>query len=127
MPASLHLGSVVRRALLRWAPVAFVLAGCSAAVPGEPIGTAQQANTCATGATLKGVDVSVYDGNVDWTQVKSSGGAFGIAKATEGASFTDSEFATNWPAMKSAGVVRSAYHFFHCDSDPTTQATSSSA
>jgi lysozyme len=123
MPASLHLGSVVRRALLRWAPVAFVLAGCSAAVPGEPIGTSQQAETCATGATLKGVDVSVYDGTVDWAQVRASGDAFGIAKASEGATLADSEFPTNWAAMKSAGVVRSAYHFFHCSSDPATQAT----
>ena len=99
MPASLHLGSVVRRALLRWAPVAFVLTGCSAAVPGEPIGTTQQADTCATGATLQGVDVSVYDGAVDWTQLKASGRAFGIAKATEGSTLTDAEFATNWPAI----------------------------
>ena len=77
----------------------------------------------AAGATLQGVDVSVYDGDVDWAQVKSSGRAFGIAKATEGSSLTDAEFATNWPAMKSAGIVRSAYHFFHCDTDPATQAS----
>ena len=123
--ALLHLGSVVRRALLRWVPLACVplLAGCSAEVPGEPVGTSQQADTCATGTTLEGVDVSVYDGTVDWAQVKASGGAFGIAKATEGATLEDSEFPTNWPAMKSAGIVRSAYHFFHCSSDPSTQAT----
>ncbi len=109
----------MRRFLLLCAPL---FAACVTGSSGERLGTAQQANVCATGATLEGVDVSVYDGNVDWTQVKSSGGAFGIAKATEGASFTDAEFATNWPAMKSAGIVRSAYHFFHCDSDPATQA-----
>ena len=100
-----------------------LLSACVADAPGEHIGTTQQANTCATGGTLQGVDVSVYDGDVDWTTVKSSGGAFGIAKATEGATLTDSEFATNWPAMKAAGVVRSAYHFFHCDSAPATQAS----
>jgi GH25 family lysozyme M1 (1,4-beta-N-acetylmuramidase) len=110
----------VRRSLLLCAPL---LAACITDAPGERLGTAQQANVCATGATLEGVDVSVYDGDVDWTQVKSSGRAFGIAKATEGATFTDAEFATNWPAMKSAGIVRSAYHFFHCDSDPATQAS----
>ncbi len=110
----------MRRSLLLCAPL---LASCVAGAPGERLGTARQANVCPTGATLEGVDVSVYDGKVDWAQVKSSGRAFGIAKATEGATFTDSEFATNWPAMKSAGVVRSAYHFFHCDADPTAQAT----
>ncbi len=124
-PASLRLASVsawgvvVRRALLG-VPL---LAGCSAEVPGEPVGRLQQANTCATGATLEGVDVSVYDGTVGWAQLKASGRAFGIAKATEGATLTDAQFSTNWTAMKSAGIVRSAYHFFHCDSDPATQAT----
>ncbi len=110
----------MRRSLLLCAPL---LAACATGAQGEPLGTAQQANVCAAGATLAGVDVSVYDGDVDWTTVKSSGGAFGIAKATEGATFTDTQFATNWPAMKSAGIVRSAYHFFHCDSSPAAQAS----
>jgi GH25 family lysozyme M1 (1,4-beta-N-acetylmuramidase) len=92
-------------------------------MPGEPTRTTQQADTCATGTTLEGVDVSVYDGTVSWTQVKASGRAFGIAKATEGSTIEDAEFSTNWPAMKSAGIVRSAYHFFHCDTAPATQAT----
>ncbi len=105
---------------LAWVPL---LARCSAAVPGEPAATTQQADTCATGATLEGVDVSVYDGTVDWAQVKASGRAFAIAKASEGSTLQDGQFATNWPAMKSAGIVRSAYHFFHCDTAPATQAT----
>jgi lysozyme len=107
--------------LLECAPL---LAGCSAGgAPGEPVGTLQQANTCATSTTLEGVDVSVYDGTVDWTEVKASGRAFAIAKASEGSTVEDSQFSTNWPAMKSAGIIRSAYHFFHCDTDPTTQAS----
>ena len=110
----------MRCSLLLCAPL---FAACVTTAPGERLGTAPQANVCATGATLEGVDVSDYDGAVDWTQLKSSGRAFGIAKATEGASFTDTEFATNWSAMKSAGIVRSAYHFFHCDADPATQAS----
>jgi len=61
-PALLHPGSVVRRALLL---CVLLFAGCSAEVPGEPVGTSQQADTCATGTTLEGIDVSVYDG-VDW-------------------------------------------------------------
>jgi lysozyme len=111
----------VRRLLFLCVPL---LAACVVGGDGERVGVAQQANVCATGATLEGVDVSVYDGAVDWTQLKSSGRAFGIAKATEGSSLSDAEFATNWAAMKSAGIVRSAYHFFHCDSAPATQASS---
>jgi GH25 family lysozyme M1 (1,4-beta-N-acetylmuramidase) len=120
-PGPRQLGSFVRRALL-CVGVA-LLAGCSAAGPGESLGMSQQADTCAAGTTLEGVDVSVYDGTVSWAQLKASGRSFGIAKATEGSTLVDSEFSTNWPAMKSAGIVRSAYHFFHCSSDPATQAT----
>ncbi len=115
----------MRLALVLRGPLACVslLAGCSAELPPEPAGTSQQAQTCATGSTLEGVDVSVYDGTVGWAQLKASGRAFGIAKATEGTTIEDAEFATNWAAMKSAGIVRSAYHFFHCSDDPAAQAT----
>jgi len=65
---------------------------------------------------------SHYDDVVDWTKVKASGRDFAIAKATEGDTFDDPQFATNWAAMKQAGVVRSAYHFFHSTDDPIVQA-----
>jgi lysozyme len=90
---------------------------------GEPLGVAVQANVCATGTVLQGVDVSTYDGTVDWPTAKANGIVFGIAKATEGVSLEDDQFSTNWPAMKQDGVVRGAYHFFHCDDDPSAQAT----
>lgn len=67
---------------------------------------------CATGATLEGVDVSHYDGTIDWAQVAASGRKFGLAKATEGITFQDPTFKTNWAEMKQAGLVRGAYHFF---------------
>ena len=77
---------------------------------------------CAAGPTVPGVDVSHYDGAIDWSQVKASGQAFGIAKATEGLTFTDPMFAANWPAMKEAGLVRGAYHFFRPLDDGAAQA-----
>jgi lysozyme len=112
----------VRRALL----VIPFLAACSGPIGdhgGEPLGVAAQTNVCATGTVLQGVDVSTYDGTVDWPTAKASGIAFAIAKATEGVSLQDDQFSTNWPAMKQNGVVRGAYHFFHCDDDPSTQAS----
>ena len=68
--------------------------------------------TCADGGTVKGVDVSHYDGLIDWSKAAAAGQAFGIAKATEGVTYTDPSFQANWTAMKSAGMVRGAYHFF---------------
>jgi lysozyme len=71
---------------------------------------------------LKGIDVSHYQGGVNWGQVKSAGCAFAYAKATEGTSVTDAQFAANWSGMKGAGLLRGAYHFYRAQQDSTQQA-----
>jgi lysozyme len=82
----------------------------------------EAATVCAAGATVTGIDVSHYDGTVDWTQVAAAGRKFGIAKATEGTGSHDSTFAANWSSMKSAGLLRGAYHFFRSNEDAQAQA-----
>ena len=67
---------------------------------------------CAAGATVKGVDVSHWDGALDWAKIAGAGQVFGIAKASEGTTFNDPMFPTNWAGIKNAGMVRGAYHFF---------------
>jgi lysozyme len=118
--------------LRRWTPA--VLALCLACGgPDESErkwGTLLQA-LCVNpaGPTIDGSDVSSYQGTISWSQVSgSSFGNFAYAKATEGEGYTDPDFPTNWPAMKTAGVPRGAYHFYHCvtdmsaPEDPTTEA-----
>ena len=98
-------------------------AGCAVA-PGEPLGTSgSNVTSCATGSTLQGVDVSHYDGAINWTSVKAAGITFAFAKATESTGLLDDTFATNWAGMKAAGVVRGAYHFFDPSSSATAQAS----
>ncbi|NBS35558.1 MAG: glycoside hydrolase family 25 [Methylocystaceae bacterium] len=62
---------------------------------------------------VHGIDVSKYQGDIDWGQVKDSGVAFAFIKATEGGDRTDSKFQYNWAAAKAAGVPRGAYHFVY--------------
>ncbi len=69
-----------------------------------------------------GIDISHFQGTVDWAKVKSAGSAFAFTKATEGLNTVDAMFSTNWPAMKEAGLLRGAYHFFHASEDATDQA-----
>jgi lysozyme len=95
-----------------------VLAACGG--PGDPYGTSEEA-LCPSGTTVNGVDVSVYQGSVNWTSVKNAGKVFAFARISDG-SYLDTEFSTNWPAMKAAGLVRGAYQFFEPGEDPTTQA-----
>lgn len=71
---------------------------------------------------LSGIDVSHYQGNVNWGAVKSAGVAFAIAKATEGTGTVDQCFNVNWEKIKAAGLIRGAYHFFHASQDAKRQA-----
>jgi lysozyme len=112
-----------RRALpiLFVVPVLASAAACSA--PAEDLGQVSQATKVCPGATVvQGVDVSHYDGTIDWTKVKASGRDFAIMKATETTTYVDPTFATNWTGAKNAGVVRGAYHFFRANVDPIAQA-----
>jgi lysozyme len=101
-----------------------VVVGCSDANdPNECVSKGSEAlSVCAKGATLKGVDVSVYQGTVNWSQVKSSGRAFAFARTSDGLNHPDTKFSQNWPAMKTAGIVRGVYQFFRPGQDPKAQA-----
>src|SRR5580692_8436799 len=100
--------TVCRSALRRMGLLAAVAAvgACSSETRDERIGHNSQAVTvCASGTTVKGVDVSVFQGTVNWTSVKAAGVDFAIARISDG-SFLDTQFATNWTGMKAADLVR---------------------
>jgi GH25 family lysozyme M1 (1,4-beta-N-acetylmuramidase) len=62
--------------------------------------------------TLTGPDVSQFQGDVDWREVRHTGHSFAFAKATEGKDFRDPWFSrARWSAMRAAGLRRGAYHF----------------
>ncbi|WP_374308315.1 GH25 family lysozyme [Methylocella sp.] len=60
---------------------------------------------------IHGIDVSKYQGEIDWDTVRASGVKFAWIKATEGGDHVDDMFGRNWEAAKAAGVPRGAYHF----------------
>lgn len=62
---------------------------------------------------LYGIDVSNWQGSVDWARYANDGKTFAFAKATEGTNFYDGQFARNWRQMKAHDIVRGAYHFGH--------------
>jgi lysozyme len=76
---------------------------------------------CPGPNTVSGVDVSHYQGSINWAQVKASGRAFAVASVGDG-TYEDPDFAANWSGMKAAGLIRGAYQFFEPADDPTTQA-----
>src|SRR5260221_9542509 len=79
-------------------------------------------SVCASGPVVEGIDVSKYEGSIDWNKVKGAGIGFGIARVSDGLNYPDATFDTNWAGMKSAGVVRGAYQYFEPAQDPIAQA-----
>ena len=70
-----------------------------------------------TGYSVYGIDVSHYQGNINWDRLAAANidgheVKFVIVKATEGADHSDSHFERNFTQAKKNGFVRGAYHFF---------------
>ncbi len=70
-----------------------------------------------------GIDVSKFQGKVDWKKVKNEGVSFSFIKATYGSVKKDTQFKTNWDKSKEHAIIRGAYHFFLPGHDIETQAT----
>ncbi|BCJ35712.1 hypothetical protein Athai_32150 [Actinocatenispora thailandica] len=60
---------------------------------------------------VKGFDVSHYQGTINWASQYSKGARFAYMKATEGSSYRDPNFNTNYTNSYKAGFIRGAYHF----------------
>lgn len=71
---------------------------------------------------VRGVDVSAYQGKIDWETLSSLDISFAFIKATEGSSFVDKCFEYNYNEAKKTGLAVGAYHFFSYDSEGKTQA-----
>jgi lysozyme len=67
--------------------------------------------------SIHGIDVSSYQGKIDWKLVKSMKEddvqiSFAIIKASEGIASIDPYFQRNWREAAKAGIVCGAYHYF---------------
>lgn len=84
---------------------------------------AQKIKTKAPAKTnVYGIDVSKYQGNLVDDIDSLNDLSFIICKATEGATYKDPDFTNNWKMIKEKKLKRGAYHFYHTDDDPLTQA-----
>ena len=60
---------------------------------------------------IQGIDISRYQGRIDFYAAREAGTHFVFMKATEGADYVDPNFRFNWEAARQAGMPRGAYHF----------------
>jgi GH25 family lysozyme M1 (1,4-beta-N-acetylmuramidase) len=89
---------------------------------GEIGSQAEPVVVCHSSPVVQGIDVSSWQGSIDWAKVKGSGRAWAYARVSDGTGYVDPYFAKNWPAMKAAGVLRGAYQFFEPAQSATAQA-----
>ncbi|MDX8521465.1 glycoside hydrolase family 25 protein [Mesorhizobium dulcispinae] len=62
---------------------------------------------------VHGVDVSRWQGNINWQKLRAQGANFAYIKATDGGDHLDPMFMKNWRGADAAGLKRGAYHFFY--------------
>ncbi len=70
----------------------------------------------------EGIDVSHWQGNIDWVQVAAAGKSFAIVKATEGVGYKDDKYDRNKAGAMGNGLKFGAYHFARPENDPIREA-----
>ena len=74
------------------------------------------------GENRYGIDVSRYQGRIDWQKVKTDKNvSYVYLKATEGATLVDATYHSNLSGAREAGLKVGCYHFFSPTVDPETQ------
>jgi lysozyme len=71
---------------------------------------------------VHGIDVSKYQGGIDWQKARDSGVSFVFIKATEGGDMLDPRFEEYWHGARSAGLPYAPYHFYYFCTTPSDQA-----
>lgn len=61
---------------------------------------------------VRGVDVSRYQGNIDFNKLFDQSIRFAFIKATEGKDHIDSTFSENWKNARTTNMKLGAYHFY---------------
>ena len=68
----------------------------------------------------KGIDVSTWQGKIDWKQVKGAGIHYAILRSSFGSpdpSQVDNQFENNYKGVKAAGIPVGAYHYGYAVSE----------
>jgi GH25 family lysozyme M1 (1,4-beta-N-acetylmuramidase) len=78
--------------------------------PGQRAAASVRAAAQSVGGVL-GMDVSGWQGNVNWAKSYAAGARFAVVKATEGLGYTNTYFAQQYDGAAGVGMIRGAYHF----------------
>jgi lysozyme len=77
---------------------------------------------CGVPKRLEGIDVSSFQGAIDWRQVRKAGIEFAFVRFADGLEVLDQRFAQNYRAMRRVRIRRGVYQVFRASLDPKKQA-----
>lgn len=69
-----------------------------------------------------GVDVSRWQGAMDWQKAREAGARFAFIRATDGTGYVDPFLEPNVSAAQTAGILTGCFHLFRPGSSPVDQA-----
>lgn len=72
-------------------------------------------------AAVRGVDVSHYQGDVDFAKLMGAGMDFAYIKASEGEKTPDDLYATHRKSAEAAGILFGSYHYYVTSEGPDRQ------
>jgi lysozyme len=71
------------------------------------------AEVCADGPTLYGIDVSRFQGTINWSQVAGHGVKYAWIQVSRYLDDIDAQFEANWAGARANGILRGPYQRFH--------------
>ena len=80
------------------------------------------ATVCASGERIRGIDVSKWQGTIDWDAVAQTDTRFVFIRASDGTNYLDEQFYRNWSEAERVGLLRGVYQYFRPDQDVASQA-----
>lgn len=78
--------------------------------------------TCADGEMLRGVDISKWQGDVNWNAIAGDGMSFAFVRVSDGINTKDQFFDKNWAEARDAGLYTGVYQFFRPNQNIRQQA-----
>lgn len=86
----------------------YVYAATGLFASSSPFGTVPDSST---GGLTEGIDVSHWQGTIDWAKVRAAGKRFAFLKASESTDYVDPTYTKNRSGARANGLYVGAYHF----------------
>ena len=102
--------------------LATLMSACATDVAPEVAEVSQAASVCAGPTTTYGIDVSRFQGDINWDLVAGSDVKFAFIQISRSLTDVDAKFTYNWRRAKEVGILRGAYQRFHPGEDVIGQA-----